>query len=103
MHDLRHSAASYLIMLGIDIVTVKEILGHSSINMTLRYAHLSPVHKREAMEVLGSKMDTWWTPEDSKAQDDKIEIPHNILYNQTEVSSRRGRIVGLVRWFAKPV
>ena len=56
-HDLRHTAASYLVMSGIDLVTVKEILGHAKIEMTMRYAHLSKVHKQEAMEILGSKMD----------------------------------------------
>lgn len=61
-HDLRHTAASYLVMLGIDLVTVKEILGHKTLNMTLRYSHLSPVHKREAIEILGTKIDTYLTP-----------------------------------------
>ncbi len=39
-------------MRGVDLVTVKELLGHKSIDMTLRYAHLSPSHKRFAVEVL---------------------------------------------------
>ena len=84
-HDLRHTAASYLVMAGIDIVTVKDILGHSSINMTLRYTHLSPVHKREAMEVLGSQMDTFWTPTVPDMENRNINISENILYNQTDV------------------
>ena len=58
-HDLRHTAGSYLVMLGIDLVTVKEILGHRTLEMTLRYAHLSKSHVREAMEILGTKMDTY--------------------------------------------
>ena len=66
-HDLRHTAASYLVMLGIDLVTVKEILGHRTLEMTLRYSHLSKTHVREAMEILGSKMDTIWTPKDKMA------------------------------------
>lgn len=61
-HDLRHTAASYMVMAGLDLATVRDILGHKKIDMTLRYAHLAPVHKREAMEILGSKMDTIWTP-----------------------------------------
>jgi integrase len=54
-HVLRHTCASRLVMAGIDIRTVQELLGHKIINMTLRYAHLSPDHKRSAMEILEAK------------------------------------------------
>ena len=53
-HDLRHTAATLMVMGGIDLVTVKEILGHSTIEMTMRYAHPTPENKRRAVEVLGS-------------------------------------------------
>jgi integrase len=55
-HTLRHTAASYLVMEGIDLTTVKEILRHKSISMTLRYAHLSPKHKQSAVEALGKAL-----------------------------------------------
>ena len=55
-HILRHTAASHLVMAGVDIATVREILRHKSIEMTLRYAHLSPDHKRSAVEALGSAL-----------------------------------------------
>lgn len=51
-HDLRHECASQLVMSGADLRTVQEILGHSTMNMTQRYAHLSDEHKRQAMERL---------------------------------------------------
>ena len=51
-HDLRHTFASQLIMAGIDITTVKELLGHKTLTMTLRYAHLAPAHKVKAVNVL---------------------------------------------------
>lgn len=54
-HDLRHTFASRLIMAGVDIRTVQELMGHKTISMTLRYSHLSPDHKRKAMEALESR------------------------------------------------
>lgn len=51
-HDLRHTFASQLVMAGIDITTVKELMGHKTLTMTLRYAHLAPAHKVAAVEML---------------------------------------------------
>ncbi len=41
-------------MAGIDITTVKELLGHKTLTMTLRYAHLAPSHKVKAVDILDS-------------------------------------------------
>jgi integrase len=51
-HDLRHTTASWLKMGGADDYTVMEILGHSDMKMMQRYAHLSPEHKRKAIDLL---------------------------------------------------
>jgi integrase len=54
-HVLRHTFASRLVMAGVDLRTVQKLMGHKSIEMTLRYSHLSPHYKRTAMETLEAR------------------------------------------------
>jgi integrase len=51
-HDMRHSFASYLAMAGVDLLRIRDLLGHSDVKMTLRYAHLSPSYVRDGIQRL---------------------------------------------------
>ncbi len=52
VHDMRHDFASTLVMKGVDLYTVQKLMGHASVQMTERYAHLAPDHLRAAVDVL---------------------------------------------------
>ncbi|MCC7046737.1 MAG: site-specific integrase [Alphaproteobacteria bacterium] len=57
-HDLRHTAASWMIQAGVPLDVVQKILGHSDIKLTQRYAHRAPGAPREAVEAIGRQ----WSP-----------------------------------------
>jgi len=54
-HDLRHTFASRLVENGADLITVKELLGHSSVKITERYTHSQSEQKKNAVELLAGK------------------------------------------------
>jgi len=58
-HDLRHTFASWAIQRGATLPELKDLLGHSSLAMVMRYAHLSPEHLRSAV----ARLDTVLTPQ----------------------------------------
>ena len=53
IHDLRHTAASWLTIAGTSERRVRDVLGHTDARMTARYSHLAPEHLQEALDVLG--------------------------------------------------
>lgn len=73
-HDLRHTSATFMVMGGVDLVTVKEILGHSSIEMTMRYAHPTPENKRKAVNVLATIFEQRGQREDIIRLKDEIRL-----------------------------
>ncbi|MGB6381085.1 MAG: tyrosine-type recombinase/integrase, partial [Syntrophobacteria bacterium] len=55
----RHTFASRLVMDGADLRTVQELMGHKTIAMTMKYAHLSPGHRMDTVQrLVGNRTDT---------------------------------------------
>lgn len=78
-HCLRHTFASRLVMAGVDLRTVQELMGHKSIQMTVRYSHLTPKHTLAAVERLPGSVSA--NPTDTKTSTESEgqisrELPH---------------------------
>lgn len=52
IYDFRHTFGSRSAMAGVDLATLKELMGHSNISITMRYVHPTPEHKQEAVRKL---------------------------------------------------
>ena len=78
-HDLRHTFASHIMMMrGAGLGDLTDILGHADVKMTMRYAHLSPAHKRAAV----ARLDGLARPVDGAVDDaatDQHKVQHNVI------------------------
>lgn len=54
LHDLRHTCAAWLVQAGVPMAEVRDVLGHRTLAMTERYAHLAPENLRAAVALLDS-------------------------------------------------
>lgn len=84
-HVLRHTFASHFMMNGGNILALQRILGHSSLQMTMRYAHLSPDHLSEARTLNPL---TRWRASSEKIQDgQKLDTRHTCHSGESEIKS----------------
>ena len=95
-HTLRHTFASRKVMAGADIRAVQELMGHSTITMTMRYAHLSPAHLRRAanMGSLGAIAMKSESRTGSKTGSEEISRPKTGLPQIAEVPDIPGGMGG---------
>src|SRR5437870_13037327 len=87
-HDLRHTFASQFVMAGGDLYILKEILGHKSITMTQRYAHLSPTYKIKAID----RMNTLWAGATPQASTSEV-LPENSSVTAASHPAYEGTLV----------
>lgn len=73
LHDLRHSAASFMINAGIDLFAVGRILGHADHQSTMRYSHLANDTLMQAVEAGAAKMNVNWAGTAPADQDNDTE------------------------------
>ena len=73
-HSLRHSYASQLVSAGVSLRVVQELLGHSDIRTTMRYAHLAPGACRDAVAVLDGQKSGQYLGSDNRPNTQPAEI-----------------------------
>jgi site-specific recombinase XerD len=80
-HTLRHTFASWAVMRSVSLKELQELLGHSSLAMTMRYAHLAPERLRSAVTRLEGLTSRKRTEESSQASTQDACSPEGVLPN----------------------
>ena len=80
-HTLRHTFASWAVMRSVSLKELQELLGHSSLAMTMRYAHLAPERLRSAVTRLEGLTSSKRTEESSQASTQDACSPEGVLPN----------------------
>ena len=75
-HTCRHTFASRLVMAGVDLRTIQELCGWSDLSLVMRYAHLAPQHKAQAVESIAAFPDAMPKPSE-QAIDKKLLTMRN--------------------------
>lgn len=73
-HTLRHTYASWLVQKGVHLITVQKLLGHSSIRITERYAHLAPDNFTTAVDILSGLGNSAEEPAEKPAEKKVVNI-----------------------------
>ena len=75
IHDLRHTCAAWLVSSGVPLTEVRDLIGHSTVKMTERYAHLAPENVRVAV----GKLDSWSHSGHSQEFSDVNRVARNVV------------------------
>ncbi|MEA3450146.1 MAG: tyrosine-type recombinase/integrase, partial [Patescibacteria group bacterium] len=99
-HALRHTFASHLAMRGVSLPTIKKLLGHSNIQTTMQYSHLSPSVLEQAVELMDMDSENenfghYMGTEQSNTEKKQAEI-NNVI---SEISLRTKQKQGLPTLF----
>jgi integrase len=85
-HDLRHTFATRPVQNGIDLFRVKELMGHKSITMAMRYAHRCADSLRDSLKVLDSFYNSVTMGVFEKLKDEAIPLMRQFLYRPAYLS-----------------